>query len=99
MPHRWVKMWRKTERQTRPIETTAGLSCTGFNGDPEGSQNIGTTAAAGCRPIAMLHYRNAGSGRHEGCGRAYVEGVRSVAAGTAGVEHVVATGVQTDHML
>jgi hypothetical protein len=57
-------------------------------------QHVGTTAAAGHGAIAVLDHRHAGGRRYQGRRRADVESAAAIAAGAAGIQHIVASGAQ-----
>ena len=71
----------------------------GLDVDAQGRQGVGRAAAAGDAAVAVLGHRHPGRRRHQGRGRADVEGPRAVAAGAAGIHQADSAGADGGHVL
>jgi len=86
MFHGSMNQWSETERDSKFIQTCRGPISSQLDVDTQSLQNIGGSAAAGNASISVLGHGDTTGSRDKRSGRADIEGVQPVTAGSARVK-------------
>ncbi len=93
-----MEVRREAEGEVAAFEAAAGEAGVAVDPDAQGGEHVGAAATAGDGAVAVLDHRHAHGGDDEGGGGADVERGRAIAAGAAGVQHAIATGLPAEHV-
>ena len=96
--HRGMECGREQKRDAAGVEAAFDDRRGRIHGNPEGAEEIGASAAARDRAVAVLRDRHAAPGEDEGGQRRDVECRGAIAPGAAGIEPRPVAGRQRDRV-
>ena len=97
--HRAVHERRKTEADADLVDAACDAFGSQVDADPQSLEHVGGSAAARKAAVGVFRHGNAAGRRHQGRGRADIEGLQLVPAGAAGIEQPGAARLNGRHSL